>query len=73
MYRELGIDDWDEQTDPVHDRLFALEDQIAETPARSIAGIAVKLRICMFRDGDDIDLVRAALRDAERLAGEASS
>ena len=60
----------------------ALKERIAGTPARTIAGVAMKLRLAVqYQDemngstGDhDIDgkAIRSALEDAERLAGGAS-
>ena len=84
LERELGIHDWDKRVDdPFYFRLFAIERQIIDTPARSLAGIAVKLRLHVHYGGyedmqpEEIDwndeLVFAVLRDAERLSGEASS
>ena len=73
LERELGINDWDEQTDPVHDRLWALQGQMAETPAQSFAGVAAKLRLHVHDECDDTELALSALRDVERLSGEAQS
>ncbi len=58
----------------------ALQEKIAETPARTVQGLAVKLRLIAedslvhpmdekFEQG----LIRSAVESAERLAGEARS
>ena len=74
LERELGIHDWDERTEPLYERLDAIETEICKTPARTPAGIAVKLRICAhykgLSDPDDVDdwndgMVLAALRDPD--------
>jgi len=49
---------------------------LARTPAQSVIGLAVKLRVIRddFRDGEMIysdRMLRSAVRDAERLAGKA--
>jgi hypothetical protein len=75
--------DTDEERQPAFDALYAVELEIRKTPAQSFAGLAVKLRLFAHRenlfkrpdwwglDGQD-QLLLAALRDAERLAGDAS-
>ena len=73
-------DDSDAALDPLYDRRDAIEEKIMGTPARSFAGIAVKLRLAayyfeVFNSGYssldwDRKIVFHALRDLERLAGE---
>ena len=73
----------DAEIDPLYDRQCALEKKIMTTPARSVAGIAVKLRLATYytypgpldREGCDWDVrfTFHALNDAERLSGEAQS
>ena len=73
----------DAEIEPLYERQDALEKKIMETPAHSFAGIAVKLRLAGYytwslngsAEGLDLDrrITRCALRDLERLAGEARS
>ncbi len=67
----------DEEQQPAFDRLFDLEDLIIEAPARSSAGIAVKLRLYVHyeKPADEFctgnwQFVATALHDAERLVRE---
>jgi hypothetical protein len=78
LYKELGLDDIDDRLEPHYQRRDDLEYRITETPATSVAGIAVKLRLFArhtdSESGDFVhDFVLSALRDAERLAGRAES
>lgn len=59
----------------------AIEDEILRTPARSLMGVAIKLRLWRFNDGDTdlsdrdyVDLMPlSALLDIERITGPVSS
>ena len=61
-------------------RLFKIEQRIIDTPARSPAGIAVKLRLFAHYEKPPAEfcignwqLMTTALHDAERLAGRVKS
>ena len=64
------------QCDESTTRVVHLADKIAKTPAKDIAGLAVKLRIAAhlmwIEQPDDFqtEIVRAVVADAERLAEE---
>ncbi len=78
LEKELGIDDIDGRLEPNLEQRDAIEYEITDTPAASVAGIAVKLRLFAHHTdseaGDFVhDFVLSALRDAERLAGRALS
>ena len=80
-YEQPG--DTDEEREPAFDALYEIEKRIIRTNARSPAGMAVKLRLwahCALADPSNTEdmsldegIVTSALRDAERLSGEASS
>ena len=66
------------QWDAAYKEWAALQDQIAETPAKTVEGLAVKLRLIAedslvhTMDSDfEQGLIRSAVESAERLAGEA--
>jgi hypothetical protein len=77
---DMSWEDWQPHFDAVAD----LEVEIRETSAKSFAGLAVKLRLYAHHAGlfdrseswgfdwQD-ELMKAAIRDVERLAGEALS
>ena len=71
--RQLGIHNWDDRTAPLYDRLFAIEDEVADTPAQTVAGVAAKLRIYAHYDPDGERVALSALADLERLAREGLS
>ncbi len=72
----------DKERAPAFDALYEIEKRIIRTPARSPAGMAVKLRLwahCTMADPSNTEdmsldegIVTSALRDAERLAGRSS-
>ena len=80
-YRRHGCQYWDEQGDAVHDRLWGVIRQMAETPATSLEGAAAKLRVVLDLGDDetarhgasigecihDHALVEGAHADLERL------
>ena len=65
----------DAQSEAVFKQWSTLQDQIAETPARTVQGLAVKLRLiaedsmvhCMDSDFEQ-GLIRSAVESAEQLA-----
>jgi len=68
------------QWDAVYKEWVALQDQIAETPAKTVGGLAVKLHLIAedsmvhTMDSDfEQGLIRSAVESAERLAGELPS
>ncbi len=79
LERQAGIDDWDKKSEPFFERQDAVEEKIMDTPAHSIAGVAVKLRLAAYyadpgKEGPesldwDRKIMFHAFRDAERLAG----
>ena len=81
LERQAGIDDWDARLEPFYQRQDAVEERIMDTPAQSVAGIAVKLRLAAHYadpgkegpEGLDWDrrLMYRTLHDAEHLAGRA--
>ncbi len=83
LERQAGIDDWDEKSEPFFERQDAVEEKIMVTPAHSVAGIAVKLRLAAYyadpgKSGPesldwDRKIMFHAFRDAERLTGEVAS
>ena len=83
LERQAGIDNWDEKLEPFFERQDAVEEKIMATPAHSVAGIAVKLRLAAYYAdpgkagpetlGWDRKIMFHAFRDAARLAGEARS
>jgi len=73
----LGFTALQEQSDALWERSFEIEEQIRSTPATTVEGLAVKLRVTLEKhrtqgaeeDLDwDVRLLLAATRDAERLA-----
>ena len=85
LQRQVGIYNWDAEVEPLYERQDAVEDNIKDTQAHSFAGIAVKLRLAAhyasdgLQDSEGLDgnwerqLILSALRDLDRLAGEARS
>ena len=81
---DMPPDTADEEFDPLDDRLKELEYVIAESPAQSVYGVLVKLRVHMRSEGSEDTWSRApdgrlcldhiqvpsAWRDLERLVGE---
>ena len=69
----------DKEAGPLDDELYALEERIAETPARSMAGVLVQLRLARRAVLDQVwdESSEAALLNAfaalERLAGGRAS
>ena len=74
----------EEERQPYYDAVSGVEVEIRETPAQSVSGLCVKLRLYAHYKGlfnrpewwglDWTDeLAKAALLDAERLAGRAQS
>jgi len=70
----------DAELDAVIDAWYAARDRVLETPALTPAGIAAKLNIAIrLEDQDDgtihdhRNIIEAAIRDAERLAGRAAA
>ena len=69
----------DKEAGPLDDELYALEERIAETPARSMAGVLVQLRLARRAVLDQVwdESSEAALLNAfaalERLAGRAQA
>ncbi len=81
LQQEVGLEEFEDRAEQARCVRDDIEDVIWETPARSIEGVAVKLRIYITRDGE-IDeettyffpgLLVSAVHDAERLAGRARS
>ena len=78
LERDLGIYDHEARVELHLERRDRLEEEIVKTPARSVEGVAAKLRLYAHYEELDPDctitgLAVAALRDAERLAGRAQS
>jgi len=67
--------------DDLLEQAHAIEDEIVRTPCRSLMGVAIKLRVWRFNDGDldltnrdAVDLIPlSALLDIERIVGPVSS
>ena len=81
LQQEVGLEESEDRAEQARCVRDDIEDMIWETPARSIEGVAVKLRIYITRDGE-IDeettyffpgLLVSAVHDAEGLAGRARS
>ncbi len=81
LQQEVGLEESEDRAEQARCVRDDIEDVIWETPARSIEGVAVKLRIYITRDGE-IDeettyffpgLLVSAVHDAERLSGRAES
>ena len=82
LERQAGIDDWDAKSEPFFERQDAVEEKIMATPAHSVTGIAVKLRLAAYyadpgKEGPesldwDRKIMFHAFRDAERLSGGAA-
>ncbi len=58
----------------------AIQERIAQTPATTVHGLAVKLRLIAYENGEHgmdssfgLTLIRSAVESAERLAGDARS
>jgi len=64
----FGVPELEEKRDQFCDRTCEIETQMAETPARSMAGIAAKLKVWM-KDQTPDELVISAAQDAQRLSG----
>ena len=81
--RRSGLADKEAEYDAIWEDAKRIEGQIMDTPAHSIAGIAIKLRLAAYytdpgKEGpENLDwdqrIMFNALHNAERLAGEAAS
>ena len=77
--KRLNVEDDDSEDERLYNLCFDLEEEIAKAPARSVAGVAAKIRVLHenHERGRDIltyeaDCVRTALKALERLAGGAA-
>ena len=71
-----GLGPYDREVEQAERAYYAGREALSTTPAITVAGLAVKLRMIRndFRDGGSDHsgpILRSALRDAERLAGKA--